>query len=439
MEKIIEELKRIKLLTNYNTKLTLTENYDKVGDVEILDEQEGALKKALRADATLAKTISKELDKYLVTTIKNTDGVLLKNGDDIINAIKKNKLSFKDLGQVNLNLFMNTTDNAIKSVIAKDIVRGKSFLKTMSEVKTEEEAVKRLMNGPKKFTQEEAEFLVKEYKATGKSFGEVIATTKTSKPKTRKAKNKQSTFKNWIKKFGKSWSSLSRTKKILLIAGSGLGVYLLWRYFKDEDLGIYSDCVLSYMSDEDLAKMASLGFGEGIIISETPNRQINAMGGVKLFTNGKLESVSGDIKGTWSSDGTSISVEIGGQSFSLPCQGTKIEDTDEPVDNVRSQFKLCSNLPFALYCKNDTYIKPVQRCLGIKDDGYLGPMTQTALKNVGVELPLDQTGIAKACKSSQSGTQQTTADNPYSNWTSEEPEVGESPSTNKPENDNTEG
>ena len=103
-----------------------------------------------------------------------------------------------------------------------------------------------------------------------------------------------------------------------------------------------------------------------------------------------------------------------------------------------SQYKSCSNPPFALYCKNES-IKKVQNCLGVKADGFLGPMTQTALKNVGVQLPLDQTGIEKACKSSQSGTQQTTADNPYSNWTSEEPEVGESPSTNKPENDNTEG
>ena len=103
-----------------------------------------------------------------------------------------------------------------------------------------------------------------------------------------------------------------------------------------------------------------------------------------------------------------------------------------------SQYTFCPKPPFELYCKNES-IKKVQNCLGVKADGYLGPITQTALKNVEVQLPLDQTGIDKACKSSQSGTQQTTANNPYSNWTSEEPEVGESPSTNKPENDNTEG
>lgn len=68
-----------------------------------------------------------------------------------------------------------------------------------------------------------------------------------------------------------------------------------------------------------------------------------------------------------------------------------------------SQYKLCSNPPFALYCKNES-IKKVQNCLGVKADGFLGPMTQTALKNVGVQLPLDQTGIDKACKSSQSVT-----------------------------------
>ena len=69
-----------------------------------------------------------------------------------------------------------------------------------------------------------------------------------------------------------------------------------------------------------------------------------------------------------------------------------------------SQYTLCDNPPFKLYCKNDTYIKPVQRCLDIKDDGYLGPKTQTALEKVGVDLPLNQAGIDKACKSSQSVT-----------------------------------
>lgn len=413
--KILEELKRIKLLSNYDNKLTLSENYDIISDIEILDEQEGALKTALRADAKLAKSVAKELDVIMSEFrggITSSEGVLLKNGDDIVNALKKGTLKQAELGKVNTNLFRKTGNSSIKSAIAKDMVASKSFLKVMESSSSEKDAIKRLMNGPKKFTQEEAEFLVKEYKAGGKGFGKInTQSIKPAKKTTKRPPNKQSTFRNWVKKIGEGWKSLSRTKKILTIAGAGLGVYLLWRYFKDEDPGIFSDCVLTYMSDEDLNKMAQLGFGEGIIISETPNRQINSMGGVKLFTNGKLESVTGNVKGTWYSDGTSIRIEIGGQSFTLPCKGGKIEDDSPSPEPGTSQYTYCQTPPFNLYCKNEL-IKKAQGCLGIKADGALGPLTQQALGNVGIQLPLTQDGIDKVCKSPQSNTTTTTTQSP---------------------------
>lgn len=423
--KILEELNRVKLLSFYDTNLTLSENHNLIGDINIISEQGGrAIQTALKSDRALAKSMAKELDVIMSEFrggVMSSEGNLLKNGDEIVNALKKGTLKQAELGKVNTNLFRKTTNSAIKTAVAKDMIESKGFLKAMSESKNEKEAIKRLMTGEKKFTQEEAEFLVKEYKNTGRGFGQSAlgagktTATGSKKVKTRKAPNKQSTFKNWIKKFGNGWKSMSRTKKILAIASAGSGVYLLWRYFKDEEPGVFNDCVLSYMSDEDLTKMAQIGFGEGIIISETPNRQINSLGGVKLFTNGKLESVSGGIKGTWSSDGGSINVDIGGQSFSIPCTNEKIEDTDDEGSGT-SRYKDCGSGPFSKGCYEkdpNGLIHKVQSCLGVNSDGKFWNVTETALMNKTGKNSFTKDDVNTICsQSSQSSTTPTTTQTP---------------------------
>ena len=116
---------------------------------------------------------------------------------------------------------------------------------------------------------------------------------------------------------------------------------------------------------------------------------------------------------------------------------TKTSDPNKKTSTGTSKYKMCSAPPFNLYCKNDEYIKKVQGCLGIKDDGYLGPLTQQALKNVGVGLPLTQDGIDKVC--SQSNTTQTkTQKNPYAGWEPNEPESGDT-TGNKQDDDKAEG
>ena len=91
---------------------------------------------------------------------------------------------------------------------------------------------------------------------------------------------------------------------------------------------------------------------------------------------------------------------------------TKKCEPSKKTSTGTSKYKMCSAPPFNLYCKNDDLIKKVQGCLGIKADGYLGTLTQQALKNVGVQLPLTQDGINKVCKSSEPTPDGPTPDEP---------------------------
>lgn len=333
--KILEELKRIKLLSNYDSKLTLSENYSILDEREIVSEQTQAFLK--QGSRQLAKTVARDIDaifKSFKGGLKSVDNVALKNGDEVVKAIKAGKLAPAALGKVNMGLFRQTQDAGLKSAIARDISSTANFGKTMSSVKTEKEAVTALMNGQKKFTQQEAELLVKEFKSNGGVIGkrtaQQTATSTITKPKkrTRNPARKENTFGNWKKIKFPRWSSMSRTQKVLAIAGAGLGIYLLWDYFTSEEPGIFTDCVLGFMSDEDLALMAQKEFGDGIIITDVPNRQVAALGGVKLFTDGSLETVTGGVKGTWKDNGTSISVTIDGKTYEIPCKEEIIPSPD---------------------------------------------------------------------------------------------------------------
>ena len=94
---ITEEVNRIRLLFKYDSQQTLSEN------IENLNEQ-GWLGKALRGDAALAKTTARELEagiSGLKGGVTRMDGVLLRDADEIIKAVKAGKLSAAELGKVN--------------------------------------------------------------------------------------------------------------------------------------------------------------------------------------------------------------------------------------------------------------------------------------------------------------------------------------------------
>lgn len=371
-------LNRIKLLMEYDTSKTLSENILIVEIVSTADDLLRGLK--ILGNAGVADDIFKRAGIQSVDTAGNV--VAINTLDDFVKFGRN--MSPANLGKVQSNLLKSTlpiADKAkyIENYVAQNIKKG--FGKGMNATQISDDLVKR--GFPKDVADDIANKMTSHYSGVN-----LIGTTPQKSTgagvinKTITASNKKSTFKNWIKNFG-SWNSMSRTQKILTIVGSGLGVYLLWRYFKDEEPGVFNDCVLSHMNNEDLTKMAQINFGEGIIITNVPNKQLAAMGGIKLFTNGKLESVNGGIKGTWSSEGGSISVTIGGQTLNIPCGKETIPDTDDgSVDPGTSRYRDCGSGPFSKGCYErdpNGSIHRVQSCLGITSDGKFWNVTESAL------------------------------------------------------------
>jgi len=78
-----------------------------------------------------------------------------------------------------------------------------------------------------------------------------------------------------------------------------------------------------------------------------------------------------------------------------------IEPTVTAKKTSGKKYKHCSGGTYKLYCYNKPVIGKVQGCLGLKQDGYFGPKTQSALKSVGFGNGFTDQDVDKICKSSQ--------------------------------------
>lgn len=128
MEKeILNEILRIRLLSNYDMKSTLTENE------EIILEQRGSVRNISKIERALLAASENELRVALnqgkKLTITAKDGItLLKTTDEIIAALKAGKLAPAEAGKVYRNAFRNTTDIKLLQGIADKTAESTSFI-----------------------------------------------------------------------------------------------------------------------------------------------------------------------------------------------------------------------------------------------------------------------------------------------------------------------
>ncbi len=170
MKKILlEELSRIKYLNNYDSNKTSVENKKLtneqdvrslfnlfrtgaeeskavVRDVSALKglESERNLLKALEADKSLVSSLSKDMEAVAKELeafggIVSKEGKQLKTAEEIILAVKENKIAPAELGRFNVTLFKETGNVKISDALAKDIASSPTFIskyskKTRSEV-----------------------------------------------------------------------------------------------------------------------------------------------------------------------------------------------------------------------------------------------------------------------------------------------------------------
>jgi hypothetical protein len=185
---INEEINRVRLMMNYNSKTTLTENYNLLNRITI--NEQGAAFKAIAKDlATVTKnetsSVLKTLEKAEAAGIKDTGinlkglqttaGQELRSLSEIIDALKAGTLGPSGVGNVSKAFFLKGTTSELRAIGADSITSMSKFNSRYSKW-SKEQIVKDL---ERVYSPADAEVLTNNYlKKRGKlSSAEEIGTT----------------------------------------------------------------------------------------------------------------------------------------------------------------------------------------------------------------------------------------------------------------------
>lgn len=144
---LIEEINKFKLLSSYNTKITLNENQN------IISEAPKVMK-----DVISTIRIGDEILRDIVGGLKTKTNVRLNNWNEVINAVEKDLLSPAAYGQLRKSILMKVTDPDIKLAIAHDMaLNAKTF-----QGKTNKQIID-LLTSKHGFTNADAKLVADEY------------------------------------------------------------------------------------------------------------------------------------------------------------------------------------------------------------------------------------------------------------------------------------
>ncbi len=162
-QNLLEEINKMKMMFSYDNKKTLTENIT-------IEEQRGALRDLVKLDKEFLNANRAELENILsksVGGLKDINGNSLKTADELLTAIKTDKLAPAALGKVNRGLLRSTgSSREVKEAVAKDIGEFMYTRKADYEGATRETMKDALIkqNG---YSPEEAEMILKAYENKG--------------------------------------------------------------------------------------------------------------------------------------------------------------------------------------------------------------------------------------------------------------------------------
>ena len=414
---VLEELNRVKLLMNYDSKNTLSENIEIIKLVEakkIISEQTGK---------ALLKSILGTSDEAAALALKSTRNLKYTAGVTLFNDVKiygKTGLSSGD--EVMTALIKNTLNKAQLSELAKGLMKtGKATgsLRTTLTNKAADMAVKDVKYANMTQTQVSKSLVKKGYdpaiadeiaaKFANKKGLSKISPVKGGK--TPPVKNRKPPVKPRVKnlkpppgkptmwqRFKTKIAGMTRGKifKYLLAAG---GLYLLYRWWMDEGSKPFPDCISKNIPEEDLQRMGDEGL-EYVLITDTGNNAIDKNGGGKFFDDKKFVTGNDKYTGNWDETDSGIVITINGTDYAMSCEGI-VPDDDCPEGQTWDGEKCvpvgpnptpwvdCKSFPYKKGCKNDD-IKKIQDCLGIKSDGKFGSDTERALKSKGYDVIITQ-------------------------------------------------
>ena len=401
---ILEEINRNKLLMNYNSEITLSENISLVESVLLVEQGRNALLKSILgvADETAALALKRVKNAKYIAGVNLFDDIAiygktgLKSGDEVMNALIKNTLTKSQLSELTKGLMKTgkatgslrtQLTNRAADLVAKDVRYA-----NMAEKQLSKTLVKKGYD-PAIADEIAAKFANKKGKLT-------VTPNNTPASKLRADSNSFPALTGKVT----IWQNLkgrlvgmTRGKifKYLLVAG---GLYLVWKWWNDEGSSMFPDCIGKNIPKEDFEKMVNEGL-DNVLITDTGNSTIDQNGGGKFFDDKKFTTGNGKYSGTWSEQDGGIVITVGGTDYPMSCEGMSDDDTtdDDSGDGSGTTYRVCDSFPLTKGCKGSK-VSEFQKCIGVSADGKFGPKTEQGLKDKGYSTTVTQEVYDKILK-----------------------------------------
>lgn len=391
-KKILEELNKFRLLSNYDNNKTLSENY-----TSIISE-DGIAKNVLKVgqEAKAAKSAI-SADKALLKGVTSTEGKILKSADDILNALKADKIVGKELARVNRTLF-NSAESSLKlkNAIAKDLALSDDFAKMYGGL-NEKDAIQKLIS-KKGYTVEQANMITSQYKQNGKSFSTLSKDVSTI--------DKSIKNKNTVK--GGDVNVTVQQSQGGLAVGSKFKIE--GKTFIIDEKGV----IIDMKTGKPVRKTAIKANGETVILDGSKSAPtVKELEGLETMKASLLEaSLKAMTPGfnwkrlvAWAA-GLGITGGLLWWYFSTN-DDKKVPDdipTTPPTPNPPNpdpnsgRYRVCTGT-YTKGCKTDPTgaIGQVQKCLGLVVDGKFWDKTQSALVAKGFVNGFKDSDITKIC------------------------------------------
>jgi hypothetical protein len=401
---ILEEINRNKLLMNYNSEITLSENISLVEGKLLVEQGRNALLKSILgvADETAALALKRVKNAKYIAGVNLFDDIAiygkagLKSGDEVMNALIKNTLTKSQLSELTKGLMKTgKATGSLRTQLTKraaDLAAKDVRYANMAEKQLSKTLVKKGYD-PAIADEIAAKFANKKGKLT-------VTPNNTPASKLRADSNSFSALTGKVT----IWQNLkgrlvgmTRGKifKYLLVAG---GLYLVWKWWNDEGSSMFPDCIGKNIPKEDFEKMVNEGL-DNVLITDTGNSTIDQNGGGKFFDDKKFTTGNGKYSGTWSEQDGGIVITVGGTDYPMSCEGMSDDDTtdDNSGDGSGTTYRVCDSFPLTKGCKGSK-VSEFQKCIGVSADGKFGPKTEQGLKDKGYSTTVTQEVYDKILK-----------------------------------------
>jgi len=438
-KKILEEVLRMRLLSNYDMKSTLTENKEVIlerGAVEDLGKAAKSADEIARLERELLQTSGKEFKSALEQssslkklTVTGKDGITAyRTADEIIGALKAGKLAPIEAGRVYMEVFRNSKDPALLKAVSEKIMRSPSWVTKYGNLN--KEGFFRLIQKEKNMGPQQVEALwqanrkrlsnvdnvvdagrkVDDVVDAGRKADDVVDASRGGVNQSQSVvvnnyvggfkdaddlarrigpdvddiarQNKFKDANDWFKKDPEGMYSYARTE-----GKSGRGVFgkiINWGKRKIKWKALWT-----------LAKIAGVSYGVWWLFFKKDGFTVECEEG-QHFEEGKGcipdGGGGGGGGGGGNTDDNKKTEDKGPNGENLKdSAGNKYEICDEPY------YKGCVNK------KGNTDIRKVQDCLGVTPNGFFNQETEDALKNKTGKKSFSSSDISTICAKSYGG------------------------------------